>query len=66
MKPKSETTVQTLANAITLATAAVHEIAGSEVGGTINGTPITIDALGQLIASRIQARYAKPSNKTVN
>jgi hypothetical protein len=58
MHSKSKETVMSVANAIELVTGAVHELVGKEIGKTINGNAATRAAIGQLVASRIQSRYA--------
>ena len=59
MKPASKRTVMTLANAIEVAAGVAHEISGSDTATTLNGSRVTRAALGDMVASRLQARFAK-------
>lgn len=66
MKTKSKDTVIALANANELVTAVVHELCGKDVANTLNGDKLTRAALSNLVASRMNARFAKHVNKAVN
>jgi hypothetical protein len=63
MKTNSKRTVMSVANAIEVATGVIHQIAGDEVAKTLGGQKATRQALGDLIASRVQARFAKYTTK---
>lgn len=65
MKSKSKDTVMALANAIELGACVVHEIAGHEVGKTINGSKATVDAIGRLMAARLSARFSKHTSQLI-
>lgn len=62
MKPQSKTTVLVLANAITLTTGIVGQLAGSQIANTIGGNKATNDALSSLVASYIQNRLNVEAN----
>lgn len=63
MLKQSEKTVLTIANAVALATAVVHQISGNEVANTLNGTVVNKAAMGELIASRVHANFSHYTNK---
>jgi hypothetical protein len=66
MKPKSKDTVLALANAIGLAAGIVQEVSDKDVVETVNGQKATRSALTELVASRLQARFAKYTSRKVN
>lgn len=63
MKPQSKQTVIVLANAVTLTTGIVGQLAGKQVAGTIDGNKATNEALSGLVASYIQNRLNGQSSK---
>jgi hypothetical protein len=58
MNVNSKRTVIVLANAIEAAAGAVHELTGSDTAQTIAGNRVTRAALADMIAQRINARFA--------
>ena len=58
MHVKSKETVMSAANAISVVTGIIHELVGKEVGNTINGNTASREAISQLVASRLQSRFA--------
>ena len=62
MKQQSKSTVLVLANAVTLATGIVGQLAGSQIAGTIGGNQATKEALNDLVASHIQNRLGFEAN----
>lgn len=63
MLTQSKDTVNTVANAVSLATAIVQRLAGNEVANTLDGAPVNRQVLDQLIASRINANLANRTRK---
>jgi len=63
MLTQSKDTVNTVANAVSLATAIVQRLAGNEVANTLDGQPVNRQVLDQLIASRINANIANRTRK---
>jgi hypothetical protein len=59
MHIKSEKTVITLANAITLASAILSEVAGNEVSDTLEGEVVKKAAMHDLVASHMAANFSK-------
>ncbi len=56
MKQQSKETVLTLANANALVVGIVGNVAGTEVASTLNGNPVTKQALTDLVDSHMRAR----------
>lgn len=56
MKQQSKESVLVTANAVALTTGVIGQLAGSQVAGTIGGSPATQEALTDLVASHIQKR----------
>lgn len=50
-------TAVTVGNIIELTHAIIHEIAGNDISSQLNGSPITREAVGQLVLSKINAKY---------
>lgn len=65
MLSQSKQTVQTIANAIALATAVAQKVAGNEVANTLNGLPVNKAAMDELIGSRINANFSNLTSKGV-
>lgn len=53
MRIQSESTVQTVSNAIALAAGIVKEVMGNEVASTLEGSELSQGALSELIATEI-------------
>lgn len=58
MKQASKESVIVLANAVAMTTGIVGQLAGSQVAGTIGGTPATQEALTDLVTSHLQKRLS--------
>lgn len=63
MLTQSQDTVNTVANAVSLATAVVQRLAGNEVANTLDGVYVDKATLDNLIASRINARLTNQARK---
>jgi hypothetical protein len=60
---QSEQTVVTLANAITLSTAIIIQVSGTEVADTLNGSVISRATMDQLVASRLAKNVSMYTNQ---
>ena len=56
MKQQSKESVHVVANAVTLVTGIVGNLAGSQVASTIGGNAATQEALSDLVVSHVQKR----------
>ena len=56
---QSKSTVLAIANATALASGVVLELSGTEVASTLNGSPLSRQALNSLIGSRVHANFSK-------
>lgn len=50
-------TAVTVANVIELVSAVVHEVAGNEISNQLNNSPLTREAVGQLVMARINQNF---------
>jgi hypothetical protein len=62
MKHQSKESVLVLANAVTVVTGVIGQLAGSQVAGTLGGNPATQEALTDLVASHVQKRLGYEAN----
>lgn len=58
MLEQSEKTVTTLSNAISLVTAIVMHVSGSEVADTLNGSAVSRATMDDIVASRMARAFS--------
>lgn len=62
MKQQSKQSVLVMANAVTLVTGVVGQLAGNQIAGTIGGSKVSNEALTDLVGSHVQSRLNRESN----